>query len=227
MKYQRTDAGGGGNGYNQAIAVSEIVRSSLAPSDSRAKIQGEIPWIHCFTYLVKYESNDTLQRVHKIDCESQFVIHVSYHVHIVLVTGDGVRVRLMVPKLVRAGSAATLVCQYDLSDKPLYAVKWYRGNYEFFRYVPQATPPMVSFSTRGLHVDVSCCFFFTYKIQVHRIQIVYMNFNISVLWFQRPSGDTPGCSRLNQRHRFLRGLDWRHIQHSFWFCISQCHRWES
>ncbi|CAA9994806.1 unnamed protein product [Nesidiocoris tenuis] len=60
----------------------------------------------------------------------------------------------MVPKSARAHSAVTLVCQYDLDGKPLYAVKWYRGNHEFFRYVPQESPSMVAFPVPGLVVDV-------------------------------------------------------------------------
>ncbi|BES98588.1 Hypothetical protein NTJ_11403 [Nesidiocoris tenuis] len=72
---------------------------------------------------------------------------------ILLTFGFAVRVRIMVPKSARAHSAVTLVCQYDLDGKPLYAVKWYRGNHEFFRYVPQESPSMVAFPVPGLVVD--------------------------------------------------------------------------
>ncbi|KAJ8916310.1 hypothetical protein NQ315_005005 [Exocentrus adspersus] len=61
--------------------------------------------------------------------------------------------RLNVPRAVRAGHSVTLSCEYDLEDAPLYSVKWYRDNDEFYRYVPKEAPPTRVFSLPGLHVD--------------------------------------------------------------------------
>ncbi|CAH1392032.1 unnamed protein product [Nezara viridula] len=66
-----------------------------------------------------------------------------------------VKVRLTVPKLVREGSSPTLTCHYDTEGKPLYSVKWYRGQYEFFQYVPQAQPPLAAFPLGGINIDMS------------------------------------------------------------------------
>lgn len=37
----------------------------------------------------------------------------------------------------------------------LYAVKWYKDNEEFYRYVPKADPPQQSYRVDGVQVDVS------------------------------------------------------------------------
>ncbi|XP_014251499.1 uncharacterized protein LOC106667795 [Cimex lectularius] len=68
--------------------------------------------------------------------------------------GDSIKVKLVVPKFVKSGSTAILVCQYNLEGKKLYSVKWYRGNHEFFRYIPRDIPPMKSFHLHGINVDL-------------------------------------------------------------------------
>nr|CAD7264347.1 unnamed protein product [Timema shepardi] len=64
-------------------------------------------------------------------------------------------VHLVLPPVVAVGSSATLLCLFDLEKDPLYSVKWYRGNFEFYRYVPKERPPGRAFSFPGLFVDVS------------------------------------------------------------------------
>ncbi|XP_018328873.1 uncharacterized protein LOC108739465 isoform X2 [Agrilus planipennis] len=64
-------------------------------------------------------------------------------------------VNLSVPIAVRAGHSVTLECDYDLEGAPLYSVKWYYGDSEFYRYVPKEEPPTRVFPLRGMHVDVS------------------------------------------------------------------------
>jgi len=63
--------------------------------------------------------------------------------------------QLLVPPLVRAGSSVTLLCLYELDHSRLYSVKWYRGNREFFRFVPSEQPPIKVFTVPGISVDVS------------------------------------------------------------------------
>nr|CAD7571872.1 unnamed protein product [Timema californicum] len=63
-------------------------------------------------------------------------------------------VHLVLPPVVAVGSSATLLCLFDLEKDPLYSVKWYRGNFEFYRYVPKERPPGRAFSFPGLFVDV-------------------------------------------------------------------------
>jgi hypothetical protein len=64
-------------------------------------------------------------------------------------------VKLVFPPVVRVGGEATLLCLYDLEGEPLYSVKWYRGNHEFYRYMPKDSPPGRVFPFAGIIVDVS------------------------------------------------------------------------
>lgn len=59
------------------------------------------------------------------------------------------------PAWVRRGQSAQLYCSYELYGAPLYSVKWYRGNLEFYRYSPFENPPAKIFPFTGIKVDVS------------------------------------------------------------------------
>ncbi|KPJ00865.1 hypothetical protein RR46_00728 [Papilio xuthus] len=59
------------------------------------------------------------------------------------------------PPVVQRGSDATLACLYELTDAPLYSVKWYRGRHEFYRYSPTEQPATKIFPFAGINVDVS------------------------------------------------------------------------
>lgn len=70
--------------------------------------------------------------------------------------GDGeLNVRVEVPPYVKAGDTAVLQCKYDLGSETLYALKWYKGSQEFYRYTPKESPPIKSFPIVGLQIDVS------------------------------------------------------------------------
>uniref|UniRef100_A0A0A9X1U7 Basal cell adhesion molecule n=1 Tax=Lygus hesperus TaxID=30085 RepID=A0A0A9X1U7_LYGHE len=47
-----------------------------------------------------------------------------------------------------------MTCIYDLGDSPLCYVKWYRGNFEFYRYTPSENPPHKLFPYPGIHVNI-------------------------------------------------------------------------
>ncbi|XP_072949887.1 uncharacterized protein [Epargyreus clarus] len=59
------------------------------------------------------------------------------------------------PSVVQRGSDATLACLYELTDAPLYSVKWYRGRHEFYRYSPTETPATKIFPFAGINVDLA------------------------------------------------------------------------
>ncbi|KAI5644493.1 hypothetical protein NE865_03382 [Phthorimaea operculella] len=59
------------------------------------------------------------------------------------------------PPVVQRGSDATLACIYELTDAPLYSVKWYRGRHEFYRYSPTETPATKIFPFAGINVDLA------------------------------------------------------------------------
>lgn len=65
---------------------------------------------------------------------------------------------IQVPEAVRAGDTVTLSCDYDLESAALYTIKWYRGDEEFYRFVPKESPPTRVFPMPAVNVDVS--FFF-------------------------------------------------------------------
>lgn len=58
------------------------------------------------------------------------------------------------PPVVQRGSDVILACLYELTDAPLYSVKWYRGRHEFYRYSPTETPATKIFPFAGINVDV-------------------------------------------------------------------------
>lgn len=59
------------------------------------------------------------------------------------------------PRIVEYGKESKLRCSYDLEQEPLYTVKWYRGQFEFYRFTPKENPNTQIFSIEGLDVDVS------------------------------------------------------------------------
>lgn len=72
----------------------------------------------------------------------------------VFATGNGLSVEAVVPRYKIRGETAVLRCNYKLEGALLYAVKWYRENEEFYRYVPKWQPQKTSYSVDGITVDV-------------------------------------------------------------------------
>ncbi|XP_044763712.1 uncharacterized protein LOC123320442 isoform X2 [Coccinella septempunctata] len=64
-------------------------------------------------------------------------------------------VRVNIPEFKMPGESAVLYCNYDLGGDALYAVKWYKGHEEFYRYLPRASPPATSYDVDGIYVDHS------------------------------------------------------------------------
>ncbi|XP_073985458.1 uncharacterized protein [Rhodnius prolixus] len=62
-------------------------------------------------------------------------------------------VRLVVPQYKMRGEMAILECHYELEGDNLYAVKWYKENEEFYRFVPKSNPTQVSYKVEGIKVD--------------------------------------------------------------------------
>ncbi|XP_065353081.1 uncharacterized protein LOC135947983 [Cloeon dipterum] len=89
--------------------------------------------------------------------------------------------------VVRRGSAITLICEYDLEGAPLYSVKWYRGNREFFRHVPNETPSTEMFPFQGLNID---------REQSHdnKVRLVDVGFNLAGNYSCEVSADAPSFS---------------------------------
>lgn len=63
--------------------------------------------------------------------------------------------RVVVPPYKMYQESARLDCPFDLGKDRLYAVKWYKDNEEFFRYVPRYRPPIYIHEVEGTSVIVS------------------------------------------------------------------------
>ncbi|XP_041968180.1 uncharacterized protein LOC121725356 [Aricia agestis] len=59
------------------------------------------------------------------------------------------------PPVVQRGADVVLACLYELTDAPLYSVKWYRGRHEFYRYSPTESPATKIFPFAGINVDLA------------------------------------------------------------------------
>lgn len=62
---------------------------------------------------------------------------------------------MRIPRVVKSGETVTLACDYDLEQAALYAIKWYKNEVEFYRFVPKESPPSKAFSLPHVNVDVS------------------------------------------------------------------------
>lgn len=63
-------------------------------------------------------------------------------------------VRVNLPQYRRPGETAQLQCDYDLGNDTLYAVKWYKDDEEFYRFVTKERPQATSHRVDGVRVAV-------------------------------------------------------------------------
>lgn len=68
-------------------------------------------------------------------------------------------VRIRIPTAVKKGDSAVFGCWYDTEGDTLYAVKWYKGRREFYRYTPNETPAIKTFPIGTLSVNASSIIF--------------------------------------------------------------------
>ncbi|EEB13171.1 beat protein, putative [Pediculus humanus corporis] len=57
-----------------------------------------------------------------------------------------------VPQLIDIREEAILKCKFDLEGDELYSVKWYKEELEFYRYMPDNNPKILTFPVDGVHV---------------------------------------------------------------------------
>ncbi|XP_060523980.1 uncharacterized protein LOC132700585 [Cylas formicarius] len=69
---------------------------------------------------------------------------------------EGVKdIAVSIPMAARILDTVTLHCNYDLEGEPLYTVKWYKGQNEFYRFIPKELPNTQIFPLPGINVDLS------------------------------------------------------------------------
>ncbi|GLH14467.1 Basal cell adhesion molecule [Gryllus bimaculatus] len=62
---------------------------------------------------------------------------------------------LEVPAVVDVREDATLRCHFDVGSERLYSVKWYKDEFEFYRFMPDNMPPSQVFPVPGVTLKVS------------------------------------------------------------------------
>lgn len=60
---------------------------------------------------------------------------------------------LRIPDLVDVRDNATMFCKFDLDGDNLYSVKWYKEDWEFFRYMPNDVPQIRTFKVKGVYLQ--------------------------------------------------------------------------
>lgn len=93
-------------------------------------------------------------------------------------------VRLRAAEAVKTGERLRLGCNYELESAPLYSVKWYFGDNEFYRFVPKESPPTRVFPLDGFNVDVS-------KSNEHQVILQNVQRNNSGYYSCEVSADAP------------------------------------
>lgn len=73
------------------------------------------------------------------------------------IAGGLSNLRIHIPAIIQKGQSPVFECAFTLDDEMLYAIKWYRGNYEIFRFVPTESPNVKTFPLEGYNVSVSIC----------------------------------------------------------------------
>lgn len=89
---------------------------------------------------------------------------------------NGLKVSVSIPKLVKLNDAFWLNCTHKQEYQPqatdpnnnlvgarqgkeesddIYAIKWYKNDEEFYRYLPNAQPKVSIYETNGIQLDVS------------------------------------------------------------------------
>lgn len=69
---------------------------------------------------------------------------------------NGLRLTVVrIPRYMDLHQAAILSCNFDLGAGKLYSVKWYKDEFEFFRYMPENSPQIQTFPLQGVNLDVS------------------------------------------------------------------------
>ncbi len=56
---------------------------------------------------------------------------------------------MSIPETASRGDDVAFNCSFNLQGESLYAVKWYRGNYEILRYTPSGRPRIKTFPLEG------------------------------------------------------------------------------
>lgn len=65
------------------------------------------------------------------------------------------RTNLILDEETRPTSLAGAKQNHHQSNEEIYAIKWYKDEEEFYRYLPNAEPKVSTYETNGIQLDVS------------------------------------------------------------------------
>lgn len=75
---------------------------------------------------------------------------------------SSLRISISAPELVKQNDAFWLNCSYEKlnlktaeTNEEIYAIKWFKDNEEFYRYLPNSRPKVSTYPTNGIQLDVS------------------------------------------------------------------------
>lgn len=60
-----------------------------------------------------------------------------------------------IPRYADFRQSAQITCHFDLGGEKLYSIKWYKDEFEFFRYMPDNNPQIQTFPLAGINLDLS------------------------------------------------------------------------
>ncbi|XP_008205979.1 beaten path Ic isoform X2 [Nasonia vitripennis] len=64
-------------------------------------------------------------------------------------------VTIKIPIAVAENSTVNMTCEYNLRNMPLYSVKWYKSQNEFYRFIPKEMPSKSVFPPLSAKVDLN------------------------------------------------------------------------
>lgn len=83
-------------------------------------------------------------------------LEIHFAINSLSVPASGLRdLKVYIPDTVLRGHNIQFNCTFTLEDEKLFAIKWYRGNYEIFRYIPSGDVAKKTFPLEGYNVSVS------------------------------------------------------------------------
>ncbi|XP_068084816.1 uncharacterized protein [Anabrus simplex] len=91
---------------------------------------------------------------------------------------------LVVPRQVDIRDDVILSCRFDLGGERLYSVKWYKDEFEFYRYMPDNFPPCQSLPVRGVTLLNARC-------NMENVTLTKLTFNSSGMYRCEVSTEAP------------------------------------
>ncbi|XP_054275151.1 uncharacterized protein LOC128994553 [Macrosteles quadrilineatus] len=97
------------------------------------------------------------------------------------------------PSWPNRGDNAQLECKFDTEAAKLYSVKWYKDEFEFYRYMPDSHPSSQVFPVPGVSIDES-------RSGIDRVMLTDLTFASSGSYRCEVSTEAPNFETIFQNH---------------------------